>query len=200
MKMKVIASIGLALFLPTQVFAMEIVGGKLLSHKEINTGKIKVTFQDLKVNKQMIPQKSNDLNTQYGDYQDISSSSHALVQEAYREKGDWVHLTGSHELYITNNSSLPVTYAITCSICSYDASGGLDSCATSIDEVELNENGGYLQMNKESDIDTLYRFYPTGIHHEEVTTAVFNETNSDSFKSYDRQPIPTDLPPHASAK
>src|SRR5688572_23596223 len=111
MKTKLIVSIGLALFLPAQVFAMEIVGGKLISHKEINTGKVKFNFQDLKIDKKLFPKKNNNLNSQSDSTeQHIGASSHSLMQEAYSMGGGWIHLSGAHELFVINSSSLPTTY------------------------------------------------------------------------------------------
>lgn len=195
MKRKFILTLGFTSLLCANAFAMETVGGHLISHQELTTGTAKVIFKETDVKdtalfnfKNMLKQQQNATQNQYID----------VVAQAQNVSpttiGNWVHLSGLHRDFIMNRSSEAQTYVVRHNICvDIMTSDGIyqqDTCASSIDKVMVDP-AGFIGDVKEMDLNVVLSDANVK-YYEHSQTIIFNETGDTIFSSNDIKPIVLD--------
>lgn len=136
MKGKIILGLSvIALAVGSSGYAMEITKGKLLSHKEHSTGKIKATMKEMKfdVKKEIANFKAaGSLVQDNGDRIYVKEN----MYDASGITGQDTDLSGSSHIYIVNNTDTNHTYTINTIICAEQ-----DACNYITDVIDLDPAG-----------------------------------------------------------
>lgn len=188
MKRKFILALGFASLLSSNAFAMEIVGGHLIAHKETTTGTAKATFKTSDINdnglfKTLLKQQHTDKNQYINATALAQNVSPAML-------GTWVRLSGVHREFIMNRSSTDQTYVVRHNVCVVINKGDtyqMDTCASSIDSVMLEPNG-FIGNFKEMDLNVMLSD-PNVKYFSHSETSIFNEAGDTVFSSSDMKPI-----------
>jgi hypothetical protein len=144
-----------ALLTTTITFAMNPSTGKMISHKEWSTGKIKVTFEEKEIT------KSSHLNHNFkeiltnGDYIYV----HHTMPETITVNKDEKIITSNGNMWITNNTSISQTYKSHTILCI-----GND-----------DENGNYV-TNSCTHSDSLFTLYPNNSFGTNVHPSILSKS------------------------
>lgn len=188
MKRKFLFAFGLISLLSSQAFAMEIVGGKLISHEESTTGKDKAIFKELKMDASLTPKFKNRLTNQRLD-QFIYTTTNASTVDPV-QLHSYAYLSGNHKFLLSNRSTSAQTYVIRLTVCENKMdrdSMQFDKCASTIDTVELEPNG-HLKNHMESSIN-IQLDDANADYVEYVETSIFNTAGAVEYHSEDIKPI-----------
>ncbi|MHB1948068.1 MAG: hypothetical protein ACYCQI_08150 [Gammaproteobacteria bacterium] len=190
MKRKFILTLGFTSLLCSNAFAMETVGGHLISHQEVTTGTAKVTFKesDVKDNGLFKTLLKQQLNSDKNQFIDALAQARNVSPTTI---GTWVHLSGFHRDFITNRSSEAQTYAVRRNLCvvisKSEGTYQMDTCASSIDTVTIDP-AGFIGNFKELELNVVLSD-PNVKYYEHSQTIIFNEVGNTIFSSSDMKPI-----------
>lgn len=190
MKKKLLLAIGIVSILSSPVFAKEMPGWKLISHKEFITGHGKAIFKDLKTDVSSMPKFANKISKQFANMnQFIIATTHALPVPL-----DSIvpHLSGDYRIIISNQTETAQNYTIitTVGVGKILDNGTIQedyNFAQTIDKVELEPHGALIrQLESElnvklDDVDAKYI--------ELVDSEVFNDNGDVIYVSDDSKPF-----------
>jgi hypothetical protein len=192
MKRKFIFTLSLASLICSNAFAMEMTGSHLISHKESTTGPSKALFKVIDVKDNQLSSMKNLLTLQPGSKQNQFVSASVQANDVPPSiLGSFFHLSGMHRDFIMNESSETQTYVIRHNVCvDIMKSEGIyqqDTCASSIDQVELDPKGRIGNV-KEMDLNVVLSD-PSLKYFEHAETIIFNQDGNTIYQSADIKPI-----------
>jgi hypothetical protein len=166
-------------------YAMEIVKGKLLSHKETTTGEAKFVVKDIKLdmNKRLNKLKAKKLFVQDNKYDFISIINHAYP--AFGVVGDGVIVSGNADIAIDNNTFTTHTYTASTILCSM-VSAEMNICGFATDKFQLDP-GGHAYSNRMPSLTMTYN--TPDIYDTFVSSNVVRDDGETQFASYDMNSV-----------
>lgn len=192
MKRKFILSLGVASLFCSNAFAMEIVSGHLISHKESTTGPSKALFKEIDVKDNLFSGMQSLLKLPQDSKQNQFVAASVQANDvAPSVLGSFFHLSGLHRDFIMNMSAETQTYVIRHNICvdimKNEGIYQTDTCASSIDQVAIDPKGKIGNV-KEMDLNVVLSD-PSVKYFEHVETIIFNEDGNTIYQSADIKPI-----------
>lgn len=180
MKRKILVGLSLIYLATTASYAMDIQGGKLISHKEWTTGSVKALFADTKKDfKANISRKMRNLPSAIEQHDGIVLANSMPDQQGV--VGEETPVVGFVSGYIENLTSTQQTYTINSFICSNMGLGQESDCANSTDIIQLNPNG-FINLNKNITMSNVYKL--AGNYWTVTGATVKKDGMSTMFASY----------------
>lgn len=192
MKRNLLFSLTLVSLLSAQAFAMEIVGGKLISHTESTKGAPnKISFKEIKATKNELAKlKNNFVNAHY-------AYATAKVTKIHWEPYGYIFANEKHTYWVGNQSESSQKYDIEKWICVIevwkDGGEAVQNCNISNDEVDLLP-GGYVYENTKSTLYSKMNKDPK-VNYEAYTSIRIRKVGSErwfAFDTDDRLPLEKD--------
>ena len=176
MKKKILLGLMLASVASANSFAMEIMHGKLISHKEWTKGNIKASFKDIQIKPASLTAlKLKDAVGVDTDVVSANSYTFPYVANNVVVNQD-VTIWGESNVYIINNSSVQKTYVITTYLeiappCT-NVICAIELTAASQDTVTLDPNGGLVGFKRQPYTHMNFSSAGKGWYHVATTVQV----------------------------
>lgn len=180
MKGKLLFAIALIAAASSNVFSMEIVKGKLLTHKEWTTGNVKSIVKDINIDskktERLLSQHKNDPNTYV-----YSHARFPFMLSPIIRTGEIASIDGQTSTIILNNATTNKIYTITDSVCSdtspEEAPQGpiqLRTCSFRMHQIFLDA-GGYIVLAQNPGVTR--SFDEAGTYNLSVSTSIISDDN-----------------------
>lgn len=156
--------------------AMEIYKGKLLSHKETATGKVKTLFKEMKfdLNKEVAKFKAKSISLLDG-FDRVYIKDH--MYDATGTTGYEIELAGVSHVFVVNKTDQPQVYTIKTYICA-----DKDNCGYSTDQLSLDPEGFAMSVRKPS---MMFTYGEAGQYYSAMATTVKRDSQETTFSSFD---------------
>lgn len=176
MKGKSLLAIAVIAAISSNVFAMEIVKGRLLEHKQSSANAFKQLTPDHNKLANLLNKHKNDIGTF------VSANARVGMLPLSVNVGDSVNLIGTADMFISNYSSSSKKFTIDISICDRYSFPTIPSCATESDVIQLDPGGAFnLYVNP-----TLTTTYDTaGFYNPLVNVEIHNVDDNSTFYTDD---------------
>lgn len=169
----------------TPVFAMQNFSGKVIQHKEWNTGNVVSSVKEINDDTALILNRINHLVKDAPEKDQIIVANSRMGNMDNPFVGSIAHIEGDSSFFILNGSSFQQKYTVRRMICAVMKSAPL-ACSEYTDEIVVDAQSRYWSHVK---LSLLHTFQMSGDCYISIDTAIQSNTDTKLFAAEDDRMI-----------